>query len=267
MKEFSMQNDFRHYALIAVLAAAVSLATIFLLQGAIVRNYLANHPEEVQRIVKDYLSGDPSVLREIVTAAFGGAGASNEQADDKSAVIKSNAQALFSSPHQVTLGNPAGDVTLVEFFDYNCGYCRRALPDMLTLIKDDPKLKVVLKEFPILSPESVEAARVAIAVRMQDPTGQKYLDFHRKLLGDRGQASREKAIAAAGETGVDLKRLESDMASDEVSQTIAENRTLAQALGIDGTPCYVIGDTLVLGAVGLDALKEKIQTARDQAAK
>ena len=90
---------------------------------------------------------------------------------------------MFSSPHQVVLGNPPGNVTFVEFFDYNCGYCKRAMSDMLTLLKNDPKLKVVLKEFPVLGPGSVEAAQVAVAVRMQDKTGKKYLEFHQKLLG------------------------------------------------------------------------------------
>jgi protein-disulfide isomerase len=112
------------------------------------------------------------------------------------------------------LGNKDGDVTFVEFFDYNCGYCKRAMTDMLDLMKADPKLKVVLKEFPVLSQGSVEAAQVAVAVRMQDPTGKKYLDFHQKLLGGRGQApTRRRALAAAKEAGLDMAKLEKDLAS------------------------------------------------------
>jgi protein-disulfide isomerase len=118
---------------------------------------------------------------------------------------------MSSSSHQVTLGNPNGDVTLVEFFDYNCGFCKRALSDMLTLLKQDPNLKVVLKELPILGPGSTEAARVAVAVRMQDPDGQKYLAFHQGLLGEPGPASKEKAHAAAQKLGLDMAQLESDM--------------------------------------------------------
>ena len=116
------------------------------------------------------------------------------------------------------LGNPKGDVTLVEFFDYNCGYCKRALTDMIDLMKNDPKLKVVLKEFPVLGQGSVEAAKVAVAVRMQDKTGKKYLDFHQKLLGGRGQADKARALAVAKEVGIDMARLEKDMASDEVKR-------------------------------------------------
>ena len=110
-------------------------------------------------------------------------------------------EALFSSPRQVVLGNPKGDVTFVEFFDYNCGYCKRAMDDMIDAAEGRPKLKVVLKEFPVLGPGSVEAAQVAVAVRMQDKTGKKYLDFHQKLLGGRGQADKARALAVAKEIG------------------------------------------------------------------
>ena len=135
------------------------------------------------------------------------------------------------------------------------------MADMLALLKD-PNLKVVLKEFPVLGPGSVEAAQVAVAVRMQDPTGQKYLDFHQKLLGGRGQADKARALAAAKEPGLDMARLEKDMASPEVKTTLTENFKLAETLGMNGTPSYVIGNDVVVGAVGLDALREKVNVAR-----
>ena len=166
------------------------------------------------------------------------------------------------SPRQAVLGNANGTVTFVEFFDYNCGYCKRAMSDMMTLLKDDPNLKVVLKEFPVLGPGSVEAAQVAVAVRMQDKTGKKYLDFHQKLLGGRGQADKARALAAAKEAGLDMARIEKDLASQEVKDSLAESFKLAEALGLNGTPSYVIGQDVVVGAVGLAALKEKVSTAR-----
>jgi protein-disulfide isomerase len=184
------------------------------------------------------------------------------EAEQHSAAVKENAAAIFGSPRQVVLGNPQGDVTMVEFFDYNCGYCKRALADMVTLLKGDPKLKVVLKEFPVLGDSSVEAAKVAVAVRMQDETGSKYLEFHQKLLGGRGQADRARALAVAKEVGVDMARLDRDMAGPEVKATIDENLKLAEALGLSGTPSYVVGSEIVVGAVGLDALKEKLSVAR-----
>jgi protein-disulfide isomerase len=163
----------------------------------------------------------------------------------------------------VTLGNPQGDVTLVEFFDYSCGFCKRALSDMLALLKDDPKLKIVLKEFPILGPGSVEAARVAVAVRMQDPGGQKYLAFHQELLGAPGPATRDRALAAAKNQGLDMERLEQDMASGEVNTTLNEDMRLAKLIGATGTPNHVVGKTMVVGVVGVAGLRDRIDAARN----
>jgi len=133
---------------------------------------------------------------------------------------------------------------------------------MLTLIKSDPKLRIILKEFPVLGVGSTEAAQVAVAVRMQDESGKKYLEFHQKLLGGRGQADRARALATAQEAGVDMARLEKDMADPEVKTTLAENIKLAENLNLTGTPSYVIGPDVVVGAVGVDALREKITAAR-----
>ncbi|MGA2127073.1 MAG: DsbA family protein [Xanthobacteraceae bacterium] len=215
---------------------------------------------EIENIIKEYLVGHPEVLQDAL-AEMEKRQAAAETEKHKTAV-KDYSQALFDSSRQVTLGNPQGDVTMVEFFDYNCGYCKRALADMLDLIKNDPKLKVVLKEFPVLGAGSVEAAQVAVAVRMQDKTGKKYLDFHQKLLGGRGQADRARALAVAKEVGIDMARLEKDLAGDEIKATIDESMKLAEALGLNGTPSYVVGTDVVVGAVGLAALKEKVETAR-----
>ncbi|KAH2875844.1 hypothetical protein KXV75_000399 [Aspergillus fumigatus] len=136
------------------------------------------------------------------------------------------------------------------------------MADMLDLMKADPKLKVVLKEFPVLSQGSVEAAQVAVAVRMQDPTGKKYLDFHQKLLGGRGAADKARALAAAKEAGLDMAKLEKDLASTEVKATLEENMRVAESLGMNGTPSYVIGKQVVIGAVGAESLREKINSAR-----
>jgi protein-disulfide isomerase len=178
------------------------------------------------------------------------------------AAIKEQGEKIFSSPRQVTLGNPHGDVTLVEFFDYNCAFCKRAMTDMLDLLKNDTKLKVVLKEFPVLGEGSVQAAQVAVAVRMQDQSGKKYLEFHQKLLGGRGPADHARALAVAKEVGLDMARLDKDMQSDEVKTSLQESFSLAELLGLNGTPSYIIGNEVAIGAVGLDALKEKINTAR-----
>jgi protein-disulfide isomerase len=215
---------------------------------------------EIEGIVKAYLIAHPEVIQEVMSEID--KRQAEAEAEKHKEGVKQYSKVLFYSPRQVTLGNPDGDVTMVEFFDYNCGFCRRALADMLNLMKDDPKLRVVLKEFPVLGPGSVEAAQVAVAVRMQDKDGKKYLEFHQKLLSSHGQADRARALAVAKEVGLDMGRIEKDMASNEVKETIDENLKVAEALGLNGTPSYVIGSDVVVGAVGLTALKEKVGAAR-----
>src|SRR5579871_5813341 len=215
---------------------------------------------DIEGIVRNYLISHPEVLEEAMNELSKRQAAADQAKHE--AMITQNADTIFNSPRGVTLGNKDGDVTFVEFFDYNCGYCKRAMADMLDLMKNDRKLKVVLKEFPVLSEGSVDAAKIAVAVRMQDPSGKKYLDFHQKLLGGRGVADKARAMAAAKDAGLDTARIEKDLASPEVKATIEENLKLAEEMGLNGTPSYVIGKQIVVGAVGLDELKEKIGIAR-----
>jgi len=241
-------------------SAAVALALCGAPLTASAQGFNDAQRGEIQKIVKDYLLQNPEILED-VSAELQKRQAAAEAEKHKTAVA-ANAGLIFNSPRGVTIGNKDGDVTFVEFFDYNCGYCKRAMSDMIGLMKADPKLKVVLKEFPVLGPGSVEAAQVAVAVRMQDPAGKKYLDFHQNLLGGRGQADKARALAAAKEAGYDMAKIEKDMTSPEVRATIEENFKLAESMGMNGTPSYVIGDQVVIGAVGAEALKEKINLTR-----
>jgi len=242
-------------------AVAAACAALMLFAAAPVRAEPATGAKqsEFERMLKDYLATHPEAIQEALDTLAGRKAAA--KAEQQKATIKANRSELFSSPRQVTLGNDAGDVTLVEFFDYNCGYCKRALSDLLELMKNDPKLKVVLKEYPILGPDSVEAARVAVAVRMQD-AGARYLAFHRKLLENRGHNDKARALAAAEEAGLDMARLEADMTSEEVTQSLDESTRLGKALAINGTPGYVVGERVVIGALGEKVLKESINAAR-----
>ena len=244
--------------LIAAICAA--LLALSLPQASRADEFSAPQKSEIERIVRGYLIAHPEVLQEAMSELEKRQTAA--EAEKLKTAVKDNAQNLFSSPRQVVLGNPNGDVTFVEFFDYNCGYCKRAMLDMLTLLKDDPKLKVVLKEFPVLGPGSVEAAQIATAVRMQDKSGKKYLDFHQKLLTGRGQANKTTALAAAKEAGLNVAQIEKDLASPEIKTSLQEAFKLAESLGLNGTPSYVIGSEVVIGAVGLAALREKINSAR-----
>ena len=251
-----MKFDSRPFAA-ALLAVVLALPAAALAQA---QSFGSDQRREIERIVKDYLLANPELLQDVMSELE--KRQAKAEAEKHRASVKEHSAALFSSPRQVTLGNPEGDVTVVEFFDYNCSYCKRAMSDMLELLKTDGKLKFVLKEFPVLGEGSIQAAQVAAAVRMQDKSGKKYLEFHQKLLGGRGQADRTRALAAAKDAGLDMARIEKDMASDEVKATMEENFKLADALGLNGTPSYVVGSDVVVGAVGLNTLREKVNAAR-----
>jgi protein-disulfide isomerase len=239
---------------------AIAAASLLAMPAASAQSFSTDQRHEIENIVKDYLIAHPEVLQDAQSALD----KRQQEAQAKKArdAISKDSATLFNSPHQVVLGNPNGKVTMVEFFDYNCPHCKDAVTDMLDLLKKDPDLRFVLKEFPILAQASVDAAHVAVAVRMQDPSGQKYLAFHQKLFSTRGMVDQERALAVAKDVGCDMTRIEQDMKSPEVQTTIEEDMKLADAIGVDGTPSYVIGDQLVVGAIGFDKLQEKIAAAQ-----
>ncbi len=212
----------------------------------------------IEDIVRDYLMEHPEVIRDAMNALQ--ARQEQEEAEKQTKAVTDNKDKIFNSKNQVVLGNPDGDVTLVEFFDYNCTYCRRAQVDMTRLLQEDGKLRVVLKEFPVLGPGSLEAAQVAVGVNAIAP--EKYREFHDKMLSDRGQASAARAIAVAESIGIDADKLREASKEAEVRPTIEEVYAIANSLGLTGTPSYVVGDEVVIGAVGYDALKAKIEAVR-----
>jgi protein-disulfide isomerase len=196
----------------------------------------------IEQIVRDYLLNNPEVLAE-AQAAFE---AKQEQA--RSEVMQKSlalhADKIFRSASAPVAGNPAGDVTVVEFFDYNCGYCKRAFGDIARLIESDKKIKVVFKELPIFGKDSEAAARIAIAAKKQD----KYWEVHGGLLKLRGKADEAKGLEVAQAAGLDIARLKKDMVSAETTQEIASVRALAEKMGIQGTPHFFVGDKMVPGA-------------------
>jgi protein-disulfide isomerase len=244
-----------------LLAPALIAAALFLPAAAPAQTFSTDQRGEVEKIIREYLLAHPELLQE----ALGELEKRQNAADLEKArvAVREHAAMIYSSPRQITIGNPQGDVTVVEFFDYNCGFCKKAMADMTDLIKNDPKLKFVLKEFPVLGEGSTQAAQVAVAVRMQDKTGgKKYLEFHQKLLGGRGAADKARALAVAKEVGMNMTQIERDMASPEVKATLEESRLLAEALGLNGTPSYIVGPDVVVGAVGLPMLAERVNVAR-----
>ena len=211
--------------------------------------------QELGAFIKTYLVNNPDVLREAIEALDKH---DKETADaERQKVVATQSSALFSSKYQATLGNPKGSATLVEFFDYNCHFCKGALPDVTKLMKDDPNLKLVLKDYPVLGPGSVEAAKVASAARNQLP-GDKFWAFHSKLLATHGPVGKTEALAVARELGHDMDKLAKDMESPEVKSGLGEVMQLADALQINGTPTFIVGQDVVVGAVGYDQLKDKV---------
>ena len=239
------------------IAAAMLLASP--LSASAQSSFSPDQRHAIEDIVKNYLIAHPEIIQD-AQAALEKRQQEAEASKARSAIKKDSAT-LFNSPHEVVLGNPNGKVTMVEFFDYNCPHCKDAVSDMVNLLSKNHDLRFVLKEFPILAQGSVDAAHVAVAVRMQDPGGVKYLAFHQKLFATRGMVDQARALDVAKAVGCDMARIEKDMNSPEVQATIDEDAKLADAIGVDGTPSYVIGDQLIVGAIGFDKLEEQIAAA------
>ena len=219
----------------------------------------ANEKKRIEEIVREYLLANPEILAEMQEAY------ERRQNDERVAAAKAaleeRREQIFSSPYQTEVGNPEGDVTIVEFFDYNCPYCGRALEDMNVLLKADPNLRFVLKEVPIIRPESVGAHRISLGVYALAP--EKYAEFHNRLFDVEGVKTDQVALDLAVELGLDRDQVIAAANKDDVTEAFREGTQLAEALGITGTPSYVIGDEIVFGALGVDALREKIANVRE----
>jgi protein-disulfide isomerase len=247
-------TDRRHKALFI---AALGFAAFALpaLANAAPAEFSDAQKGEIENIVHSYLVAHPEVLREVSVELEKRQRV--EEADLRSHAISDNKQELFNSQFQAVVGNPKGKITLVEFFDYNCGYCKRALADLVSLMKAEPELRVVLKDFPVLGPNSVDAAQVASAARRQI-SGDKFLEFHQKLLASHGPVGREQALAVAKELGLDMDKLQKDSKDPAIRAGLEDVMKVADTLNLTGTPSYVVGNEAVVGAVGLDQLKTKV---------
>jgi protein-disulfide isomerase len=226
---------------------------------AAAEEFSAKQKTEIEGIFRDYLLKNPEILRKTVNELERREKAA--ELDARSKIISDPSSVLYTSPHQSVIGNPNGKVTLIEFFDYNCPYCRSAVSDIARLVKENPDLRVILRDLPILSKGSLEAAQIEGAVRLQ-LSGEKFWDFHEKLLGLHGAVGRAQALAIAKGVGADMAQVEKDAATPSVKDGIDETDKLGQALAITGTPTFLVGDEVVVGAVGYDALKGKLENVR-----
>ena len=214
----------------------------------------AKQKEEIGAYIKEYLLANPEILMDMQEALQQKQMQAQQQQAE--AAIAKNQKAIFNAKYDISLGNPDGDVTIVEFFDYNCGYCKRALSDMDAMLEADKNVRFVLKELPILGPDSLAAHKVSAAVR--DLAPEKYGEFHRALLGgegraDGGERDRSRRQARRQRRPTSARPMEEKPHDDAVRDTY----TLAQSLGITGTPSYVISNEAVFGAVGVDELSDE----------
>jgi protein-disulfide isomerase len=212
----------------------------------------------IEGIIHDYLMQNPDVLIEALHEAEAKA---SSDADAKTAqVLRDRRHEVFDDPATPVGGNPQGDVTIVEFFDYRCPYCKQVHPALQKLLDQDRKLRFVYKELPVLGPQSDMAAHAALAARLQG----KYEPFHAVLMATKGQITEEVVYRLAGSIGVDVDRLKRDMADPEIDKALDANKALANALDLRGTPGFIIGEHVIPGAMDLDALKNLVADARKQ---
>ena len=198
--------------------------------------------KELETIIKDVLLNNPEIMLEVQNALE--SKMDKIQAERMAVAIKENATELYRPAASPVVGNAKGDVPVIEFFDYNCGYCKKAFFEVAQLMDKDKKVRIIMKEFPILSKGSEEASRVALAAKMQG----KYWEFHRAMLESQGQANEAASLRIAEKLGLDMARLKKDMASPEVKKEIDDTRQLATKMGIQGTPHFIVGDRIIAGA-------------------
>lgn len=241
-----------------MLAASLAVATPALLSADVAAPLSDSTKTEIEKLVRDYIMDNPQIILEAVHKYQADQEAAQEaQRGQRIAALRNEIERAPTSP---VGGNPDGDVTIVQFFDYRCGYCKQVHGTLMDTVKADGKVRLVYKEFPILGPDSLIASRAALGVFYNDPA--KYLAFSNALMESRGQLPEARIVEIAGESGIDAKALNKFMDDPRVKDEINNNRTLAQSLEISGTPAFVIAGTLVPGAIDKDTLVELIAKAR-----
>lgn len=212
----------------------------------------------LEQMIEQYIRSHPEVIEQSLQSLENKRAAEEQQR--QRAALAVHQQELLNDPGSPVSGNPAGDVTVVEFFDYRCGYCKRAAPALTQLQQSDARVRVVYKDFPILGETSELAAKAALASNLQG----KHRAFHEALLEAKDDLTKEQLLRIAQEAGLDVTRLDRDMSRPEWHTIIDRNRTLAKTLGITGTPAFIVGNDLVPGALDLKTLQELVAHKRKQ---
>lgn len=252
-------------------AIAAALAFLFLSPGLVVGQseqpapadtsmFDDNQKRGIEQVVKDYLLSHPEVLIEVQSSLE--LKMAREEAERTKKLVAENAKELYRHPDAPIAGNPDGDITIVEFFDYNCGYCKRGFQNVLQLIETDPNVRVVFKELPILSKDSEEAAKIALAARAQG----KYWEMHRALIESKGRVTEAFALDQAKKLGLDVAKLKVDKDGEPVKAELARVEALARKMNINGTPHFLVGNEGIGGAPEdlLELLTSKVAQLRKE---
>lgn len=218
-------------------------------------SFSAEQKQAIEQIVKDYLLKNPEILIE-VSKELEQRQATQQVAQQKRVIVENKGQ-IFAAPGDFVMGNPKGDITVVEFFDYNCGWCKRAVDEVSKLAAADSNVKIIFKEFPIFGENSTVAAKAAMASIKQG----KYWEFHRALMKER-QVTKDNVFQVAEKVGLDVAKLKSDMNNPEYDAAIKSTSDIAQALGIEGTPGFIVDAKVNVGFLPLDGLQQLIGEAR-----
>lgn len=208
---------------------------------ALIEQYILEHPELILESVRKFREREEARV-------------TNQQQVN----LTSLKQRIQHDPGDPVAGNPDGDVTVVEFFDYRCGYCKASLEMVMALIREDPNVRVVFKEFPILSPQSTRAAQAALAAERQG----QYLELHYAMMSSRGEFDDQQIFDIAAEIGLDIDRLAADLELPEISAQLERNKALARSLGIEGTPTFIVDEQIFRGAIDADTLRAAVAEAR-----
>lgn len=215
--------------------------------------------DQINKMVKEYIQNNPETILDSIESY--GRVQKEEQVAKQQNVIKDNLGWMVDNDQLPVAGNPDGDVTIIEFFDYNCGYCKKALDDVLTIIEEDKKIRFILIDTPILGRTSEVAARWSLAAKNQDA----YLEYHIGLMKHRGPLSEMSLETVAKKVGLDIQKLREDANSDEIAKLVKEKAKKVAEIGITGTPAFIIDGKLYGGYIGLDMMRDAVQTAREEA--
>ncbi len=253
-----MRKHYKKILITSSVIAGLTIASINILHAQTPNAFDAKQTQAIESIIQDYLLKNPKIVMD-AAKAYQEQQETEQQAQMQTAIHDNIA--TLTSKDAPSIGPADADLTVVEFFDYNCGYCKRALPDIQAALKSDPKVRFVFKEMPILGPTSLTAAQWALAAQKQD----KYFEFHQALMEFRGNKEEAELAKIAQNLGLDVEKMKQDAQSPEIQQLIKEDIDLAQKLGVSGTPAFIIGKTFYGGYLGEDGLLDAIKQEREKA--